>query len=100
MNEYEQEVVTQLNDSAAKAVKGSEYGIDEHVFGIAAQMIEEKDKLIADSIPKSEILAAIKANKELAEIYRSDGAKSTAWACERTAIDLSALLTKDKEEGQ
>jgi len=40
MNERE-EIVKFLNDEAAKAVKGSEFGLDEHYFGIAAEMIEE-----------------------------------------------------------
>lgn len=73
MNEYEQEIITQLNDSAAKAVKGSEYGIDEHVFGIAAQIIEEKDKLIkAAKVQAKELTHRLMCGYDLepVDVYR------------------------------
>lgn len=61
MNELEK-IVKFLNDESAKAVKGSEFGLDEHYFGIAAEMIEEYEarlKTLQSHIKAEEFSARI-----------------------------------------
>ena len=48
MNEYDEDVVKNLNIAASEAVEGSEFGGDEHLFGIAAEIIKDSHKEIAE----------------------------------------------------
>lgn len=50
---YKDEIIEFLNAEAIKVVKGSEFGPDEHFFGIAAEML-------ANSIPVEKVEGLIK----------------------------------------
>jgi hypothetical protein len=77
------EIVDYLNEKALDAVKGSEFGPDEHFFGLAAEIIQDRESLVNKI-------------KELIEVYEERGLYGQA----ASLVDELQVIIKEEESGE
>lgn len=87
--DYRKEITESLRKEAAKAVEGSEFGVDEHHFGIAAEMIK-------NSIPKEKLIEVIYQLKNTTVGGVTSGVVAAKAGCLNRIVKLLEALVEEE----